>query len=69
MEVLQPTELAAELGIHRATLFRWIEAGKFPPPRDIGLKGGWIREDLEWWLRTRPSKRAGAREGTVGVNR
>jgi prophage regulatory protein len=35
---------------HRATIYRWIEAGLFPAPREYkGHQIGWARSDIESW--------------------
>jgi prophage regulatory protein len=52
---LRPKEAAAYLGIARATLYRYVEAGIIEPPRQIGPGAvAWRREDLDDWLESRP---------------
>lgn len=50
--MLNAPQIARELGIHRATLFRWIAVGVFPPAT---LKRGrivrWSREAVEQFAR------------------
>lgn len=40
------------IGVHRATVLRWIKQGKFPPKHP---SGGWRRSDLERWLARGPT--------------
>lgn len=47
--LLTVEDLARELGIHRATVYRMLDAGTLPPPRrPFGPKGHprWHRDDI-----------------------
>jgi excisionase family DNA binding protein len=44
-------EVAALLGIHRSTVWRWIDQGLLPPPRRIGGRTLWLRADVELFAR------------------
>ena len=44
-------EVQRVVGVHRATLFRWMRKGTFPPKHH---SGGWLRSDIEHWLSHRP---------------
>jgi excisionase family DNA binding protein len=39
-------EVAALLGIHRSTVWRWLEQGLVPRPRRIGGRTLWSRADV-----------------------
>ena len=39
-------EVAALLGIHRSTVWRWLEQGLVPRPRRIGGRTLWSRADI-----------------------
>jgi predicted DNA-binding transcriptional regulator AlpA len=38
----------------RVTLWRWVRAGKFPAPRDINGRPGWLENEVEEFLNSRP---------------
>jgi DNA-binding transcriptional MerR regulator len=44
-------QVAREIGVHRATLLRWLQAGKIPEPRHIRAAGQdirvWSQHDVE----------------------
>ena len=44
-------EVAALLGIHRSTVWRWIDQELLPPPRRIGGRTLWLRADVELFAR------------------
>jgi len=51
------------LPVSPATLWRWVEAGKFPPPVKLGDGiTAWRMEDVERWEREREACRTGASE-------
>ena len=48
---IRPRELAAKLGVHLNTIYRWAEDGTLPQPFRLGPRFvGWKREDIEAWL-------------------
>ena len=54
--IYRERDVLAVLGISKATLWRWRRAGGFPAPIQLGPNTvGWRREDVENWLKTRPS--------------
>jgi excisionase family DNA binding protein len=40
-------EVAALLGVHRSTIWRWLEQDLIPRPRRIGGRTLWSRADIE----------------------
>lgn len=47
-----PKQVAEMLGVHRATLYRWLERGVFPPPTlKVGRTVRWSRELVEQFAR------------------
>lgn len=62
--VLRMDEIADRLGISRATVHRWIEAGKLPPKRQLGSNiVGVVESELDAWIRGRPVVGAGTGGG------
>jgi predicted DNA-binding transcriptional regulator AlpA len=44
---LADVDVAALLGVHRSTVWRWADAGLIPQPRRIGRRTVWLRQDIE----------------------
>jgi predicted DNA-binding transcriptional regulator AlpA len=58
------------LGINRVTLYRMERAGRFPPSIEISTnRVGWLVEDVERWLASRPRRTSGVRQATAVENR
>lgn len=52
--LLKMTEVAHELSLHRATIYRMIKAGEFPPGKAITrARVVWTERDLEAWKHQR----------------
>jgi predicted DNA-binding transcriptional regulator AlpA len=54
----QRTVLARLGGIRRETLWRWVDAGKFPAPIQLNPDGtltGWYEDQVDDWINSRPS--------------
>jgi prophage regulatory protein len=49
-QVLSTHDVERITGRHRCTIYRWVRAGIFPLKRAGGGKG-WLRSDVERWLR------------------
>jgi predicted DNA-binding transcriptional regulator AlpA len=49
-QVLSTRDIERITGRHRCTIWRWVLAGTFPPKRAGGGRG-WLRSDVERWLR------------------
>ena len=53
--VLRAPEVVSEIGVSKATLYRWVRSGQFPPPIKLGGHSvGWLREEIDAWLAGRP---------------
>jgi excisionase family DNA binding protein len=44
-------EVAALLGVHRSTVWRWLDGGLIPAPRRVGGRTLWCREEIELFTR------------------
>jgi len=49
-QVLDTHDIERITGRHRCTIYRWVRAGTFPVKRAGGGRG-WLRSDIERWLR------------------
>lgn len=50
--ILRADEVARRLGgVHRTTLWRWVQEGRLPAPTRYG-RGvtGWLEEDINNWI-------------------
>jgi len=51
-QILSTRQVMQITGKHRVTIYRWIRAGIFPKKHDArGHKVGWLRSDIEAWLK------------------
>jgi excisionase family DNA binding protein len=46
-------DVAVMLGVHRSTVWRWLDAGLIPAPRRVGGRTLWSREEVELFARCR----------------
>ena len=54
MKVLRIGEVLERVGISKSTLWRWIQAGQFPKPINLGPRAvGWIEEEIDEWISSR----------------
>lgn len=52
--IFRMKELCQTYGLSRSTIYRLIDAGRFPKPIKISAKAvGWISTDLDEWLANR----------------
>ena len=50
--MLTSIEVAKRIGVGRATLHRWLVAGKFPEAKMIkGRRHGWTEETITNWIK------------------
>jgi prophage regulatory protein len=56
MKIIRPNQLQGEYGISKSTAYRLAKEGKFPRPRKLTPKAsGWIRDELDAWIKDRPA--------------
>ena len=48
--LLDVTQVAAMAGLHRATVFKLVSAGKFPRPIKLGRSTRWVKDELLAWI-------------------
>jgi len=59
MRILRLPMVSELTGLPKSTLYHYIKQAKFPRPVKLGVRSvGWIKEEVEDWLKER--KRAGA---------
>lgn len=59
MRILRLPMVSELTGLPKSTLYLYIKQAKFPRPIKLGARSvGWIKEEVEDWLKER--KRAGA---------
>ncbi len=55
IRVIPLPEVVEITTISRSTLFRMVEKGSFPAPRQIGERRvGWLSDEVQAWLLDRP---------------
>ena len=51
-------EVLRLVGVSRSTLYRWVKAGRFPPPVLLGPRAvAWWASQVYEWMANRPSAR------------
>ena len=56
IRVMPLSEVIETTTISRSTLFRMVEEGSFPAPRQIGKRRvGWLSGEVQAWLLDRPA--------------
>ena len=54
-EVWNVQTITAKTGLARATLYRYIQDGRFPRQRRLGPRRvGWLASEVRVWIATRP---------------
>ncbi len=48
--LLDVTQVATMAGLHRATVFKLVSAGKFPKPIKLGRSTRWVKYELLAWI-------------------
>ncbi len=48
--LLDVTQVAAMSGLHKATVFKLVAAGKFPKPLKLGRATRWMKDELIAWF-------------------
>lgn len=55
MKVLRIYEVLDRVGLSKSTLWRYIGEGEFPPPIKLGPRAsGWIEQEIDDWIASRP---------------
>jgi prophage regulatory protein len=58
MRVLRLPAVSELTGLPRSTLYLYMKSNQFPKPVKLGLRSvGWIKEEVEDWLRERKDAR------------
>ena len=55
-KLLKTRDVLDELGIVYSTLWRWLKAGRFPPPIRLGSRLPWTRSDVDQWIEAQRSE-------------
>jgi len=70
MKGITRAEVAAKVGVHKQTIWRWSKQKLFPAPVQIGPKTWrWLEEDVDNWLTSKKEMRnesIGAAEQQAG---
>ncbi len=63
LQILRPAQVCQLLGgIHRATLWRWCQSGRFIKPIALSRSViGWRERDVQEWISSRPTAGGGDR--------
>jgi predicted DNA-binding transcriptional regulator AlpA len=48
---LPDVAVATLLGVHRSTVWRWLDQQLIPPPRRVGGRTRWVRAEIELFVR------------------
>ena len=58
MQFIRPRQVLEMIGVSKATLWRMVQAGYFPPPVRITQRTrGYLREAVEAWMKDRAQGR------------
>mgnify|MGYP001054719036 CR=1 FL=1 len=63
--LLHPDDLMRALGVSRNTLTKWVDAGHFPAPVEIGMQRrqgwttrvAWLKSEVDAWILARAAAR------------
>ncbi|MFC4241648.1 AlpA family transcriptional regulator [Marinobacter oulmenensis] len=51
MRILRLRDVMDKTGLARSTVYKYIEAGTFPKPIDLGGRSvGWVDEEINDWI-------------------
>lgn len=54
-KLLRVREVLDRTGLRRSTLYRLMAEGKFPRPRQLGMRAvAWVESEVEEWIGARP---------------
>ena len=55
MDMVRIGDIEKSIKASRASIYRWVNAGKFPEPVVIGPRTrAWRKSDIESWISSRP---------------
>lgn len=58
MRILRLRDVMDKTGLARSTVYKYIEAGTFPKPIDLGGRSvGWVDEEINDWIQEKISQR------------
>ncbi len=58
MRLIRLKEVIQMTGLARATIYKYMASGSFPPSVSLGPKlVAWVEEEIEEWISTRISER------------
>lgn len=61
--ILRAPQVAARIGVSRATVWRWIKAGEFPAAIPLGAQSvGWLDTEVDAWIQSRATARTAGGE-------
>lgn len=56
-QILRIGDVARRVGLGRATIYRYIARGDFPPPIALGERAsGWLASQVMEWIQSRPRR-------------
>lgn len=59
--ILREQQVAQLTGLSRQTRWRMVKHGRFPKPvRLTGRSSGWLRSEVDAWIKARADQREGA---------
>ena len=63
--IMRTRDVLRHANITRSTLYRWLEAGRFPKPVQLGPRAvGWRRSDVIEWIASLPHANTGDGDGS-----
>ncbi|HEB28946.1 MAG TPA: AlpA family transcriptional regulator [Porticoccus sp.] len=58
MKVLRLKDVIEKTGLARSTIYKYIDAGTFPKPIDLGARSvGWVDSEISDWILQRIGER------------
>ncbi|QBM16560.1 hypothetical protein MARI_06420 [Marinobacter sp. JH2] len=58
MRILRLRDVIEKTGLARSTVYKYIEAGTFPKPIDLGGRSvGWVDEEINDWILEKVNQR------------
>lgn len=58
MRILRLRDVIEKTGLGRSTVYKYIEAGTFPKPIDLGGRSvGWVDEEINDWILEKVNQR------------